>query len=58
MAGETSSTQTKPFAAFSVIVNILMGTGPIIIPQKYIQGGWLLSFVWVSITAFLSFIGA
>ena len=32
MAGENLSTKTKPFAAFSVIVNILLGTGPIILP--------------------------
>jgi amino acid permease len=37
-----------------VMVNILLGTGPLILPSPYQQAGFALSTIWISIIGFIS----
>jgi amino acid permease len=54
MQGKT----VKMFDAFSTLINVLMGTGPILLPPVVAGAGVLLSAGVLIIMALLSFIGA
>lgn len=41
-------------ASFSLMVNVLFGTGPIYLPGVFLGAGWLLSSIFIIIIAFLS----
>jgi amino acid permease len=45
---------TTKFDAMFVMVNILLGTGPLILPSPYQQAGFALSTIWISIIGFIS----
>ena len=42
-------------AAF-IIVNILLGTGPLITPEPFFRAGFVFSTIWTCIVCFLSYI--
>jgi Na+/alanine symporter len=48
----------KPFNAFSTVINVLMGTGPILLPPAVAAAGLGLSSIWLIIIAILSVMGA
>jgi len=46
--------QPKYSAAFTAI-NMLLGVGPIIIPEPFFEAGFVLSICWMAIILLLSF---
>jgi amino acid permease len=48
----------KPFDAFSTVINVLMGTGPILLPPAVAAAGVGLSSIWIVLIAILSVMGA
>jgi hypothetical protein len=46
--------QPKYSAAFTAI-NMLLGVGPIIIPEPFFEAGFVLSISWMAIILLLSF---
>lgn len=47
-----------PGAAFNLLINILFGSGPIYLPGEYLAAGWLLSTIFTSLVAVVSWICA
>ena len=56
--GPSISRGIKPFNAFSTVINVLMGTGPILLPPAVAAAGLGLSSIWLITIAVLSVIGA
>jgi amino acid permease len=48
---------TKFSVAFT-IVNILLGTGPIILPSPFFDAGYILSVIWLTIIGLIGYITA
>jgi hypothetical protein len=44
----------SPFDAFNTFINVLMGTGPILLPPAIAAAGIVLSSLWLVIMFFLS----
>lgn len=53
-----SGKSIKKFDAFSTLINVLMGTGPILLPPVVAGAGVILSTLVLSIMGLLSIIGA
>lgn len=50
--------EIKPFDGFNTFINVLMGTGPILLPPAIANAGIALGGVWLIIMYFFSSIGA
>jgi amino acid permease len=48
----------KPFDGFNTLINVLMGTGPILLPPVVASAGIGLSVILLLILALISIIGA
>jgi amino acid permease len=48
----------KPFDSFNTLINVLMGSGPILLPPVVAAAGIVLSVVWLLIVFILSSMGA
>ena len=49
---------TKKYQATFTLLNIIMGSGPLIIPQPYYQAGFVLATLWLITIGFTSFVCA
>lgn len=46
------------YQATFTLLNIILGSGPLIIPQPFYQAGFILSTVWYFVIGFISFLCA
>ncbi len=44
----------KPLVTSAMVVNVMMGTGPLIIPCVFLTGGWALATIFILIMGALS----
>jgi amino acid permease len=49
---------TTKYQAMFTLLNMIMGSGPLIIPQPFYQAGFILSTIWFAIIGFISFLCA
>lgn len=49
---------TTKFQATFTLLNMIMGSGPLIMPQPFYQAGFILSTLWLFVIGFTSFICA
>jgi hypothetical protein len=49
---------SDPLTSFIIICNVLLGTGPIIVPPVFLLAGVGLSTIWTLITIFFSYYSA
>lgn len=45
----------KPMEGFAAIVNLILGTGPILVPYSFVNAGYVFSSIWILIVTFISF---
>lgn len=44
-----------PYDGLSLVMNLILGSAPMIIPHAFAAAGWLLSLIWITLITFLSF---
>jgi amino acid permease len=49
---------TSKYQATFTLLNIILGSGPLIIPQPFYQAGFILSTAWYFTIGFISFLCA
>lgn len=48
----------SPSTTMIMIINVMLGTGPIIVPPVFLLGGILLSSVWMFMIGFFSYLAS
>lgn len=52
---DLSKNKMGPYDGLSLVMNLILGSAPMIIPHAFAAAGWLLSLIWILIITFLSF---
>jgi len=50
------SPRITPMVGFTLLINVLMGTGPIFLPGPFLLVGWLFGTIFMVLIAIISYI--